>query len=289
MNKNSIPFDEYIPDECTDIEQNHKNIDKAILFQKTINNLFEAMKKAMLDEYNQIIHIGNVKKYIASWDTDEEYKWRVEFKVDTCLDWTFGLDIEQVEKERVMYTLFAQPDKYIDKFKPSASYLFWNYSVYIQDTDDDYKKQFEGKWIEASMINLIMKYPEIALYKHLNYVSDPFTYITLKGADEYIKEMRKKEQKEEKEIRKNNNKIIRFYKHRLRKCIVIDKGEDCIPRYDICVKEGDYEDKIVKDIIYKCTNRFKYNDRNSFHINFVYRLSESKYNELKKKDINKIK
>ena len=38
--KTNVPFDEYIPDECTDIEQNHKNIDKAILFQKTINNLF---------------------------------------------------------------------------------------------------------------------------------------------------------------------------------------------------------------------------------------------------------
>ena len=65
-NKNDILFDEYVPDESTDIETNHKNIDKALLFQKTINNLFEAMKKAMLDEYHQIIHIGNVKKFIAS-------------------------------------------------------------------------------------------------------------------------------------------------------------------------------------------------------------------------------
>ena len=188
-----------------------------------------------------------------------------------------------------MYTLYAQPDKYIDKFKPSASYLFWDNNVYTQDTDDNYKKQFEGKWIEASMINLIMKYPEIALYKHLNYVSDPFTYITLKGANEYIDEMRKEEQKEEREIRKNNNKIIKFYKHRLRKCVVIDNGEDCIPRYKIGVKEDDYKNKIINDIIHKCTKRFRDDNMNSFRIDFVYKLTESEYNELKKKDINKIK
>jgi hypothetical protein len=139
-----------------------------------MNDITENKKviKMIFEKLKQKNHIIEKEKFLDSYfifDKDDDSV--CHFHIKGCKGWKFGIWIFEKAKERESYIhFFAQYEKFIDKFKPSAS-------TYCESiTKDDFLEwendnSFYSFNLISNMITEIKKHPILSFYKDVSYAT----------------------------------------------------------------------------------------------------------------------
>lgn len=168
----------------------------------------------------------------------------VHFHIDETPGWKYGIWWEPVEDkdtgkpytDRVHCSIFAQYEEEIDKFKPSASMVCEELTLYFQ------YQSTSRLWAFADDIKFIRDEPYLAFYREMHYTDFNREYISREEARTYY-ELHRAERKLEAEVKEANDKdilstICQILKEDLEAgiCFIQDRSESWSPRYEIIVK-----------------------------------------------------
>lgn len=173
----------------------------------------------------------------------------VHFHISETPGWKYGIWWEPVEDkdtgkpytDRVHCSIFAQYEEEIDKFKPSASMVCEELTLYFQYPSTS------RLWAFADDIKFIRDEPYLAFYREMHYTDFNREYISREEARTYY-ELHMMERKLEAEVKEANDKdilstICEILKEDLEAgiCFIQDHSESWSPRYEIIVKNLDDE------------------------------------------------
>lgn len=168
----------------------------------------------------------------------------VHFHISETPGWKYGIWWEPIEDadtgkpytDRVHCSIFAQYEEEIDKFKPSASMVCEELTLYFQYPSTS------RLWAFADDIKFIRDEPYLAFYREMHYTDFNRQYISREEARTYY-ELHKAERKLEAEVKEANDKdilstICQILKEDLEagNCFIQDRSESWSPRYEIIVK-----------------------------------------------------
>ena len=174
----------------------------------------------------------------------------VHFHVEEAPGWLFGLWWSSEEnkdagegvyyKDRVGFEFFAQYEDEIDKFKPTAS---------IWEKDGTYwpdKEHNDWDLLDcAKIVKFIIEHPYLAWYREMYYTNFNYEYIPEDFAKEQYRQYILKKD-EEKRIKMINDKAmldaLKYIAGPMIEdgtAIILDNGDSCSPRYELCVLNKD--------------------------------------------------
>lgn len=162
----------------------------------------------------------------------------VHFKLKECPGWLFAI-WWKVEKKKISGIFFTQYEIDIDKFKPTTSVIKHDVNI--------------GDYYEINAtLRFIHDEPELAWYRSLNMLDFNTTHVTRKKAKfDYKKhvEYHYKSIAVEKEY---NDAMIKYaienFAPLYNKLKIIDRGENVLPRFMICVNVDGLEKGYFYDI-----------------------------------------
>ena len=181
----------------------------------------------------------------------------VHFKLKETPDWLYGIwwniPKKYYAKEKRKMVLpkfveghfFAQYEKNIDKFKPSASTIQCEFSIV---PNDNHCSLYEV----AKNIEFIIKEPYLAFCRDYCYNDYNHEYLSRNKAKRIYKKWCKEENNYIKWNKILNDRFIKFVKNMLKEEIesdnafIVDMGENCSPRYEIFVKSSYYPNLTIE-------------------------------------------
>lgn len=211
-----------------------KTFEKTI--KKDINVTFD--KVEYLDGYfifgmgnNSVVHFKLKEtpgwKYGIWWDIPEKY-YDKESKKRVLPDYVKG-------------AFFAQYEENIDKFKPSASTISCDFTL-VPGESHSYLFEISRN------IKFIMNEPYLAFCRDACYNDYNHEYLSRRKAKKIYKNWRKEKETKVKWTKVLDNKFINFVKKMFNEefkngnILIVDTGENCSPRYELCAKHSYYSD-----------------------------------------------
>lgn len=196
------------------------------------------------------------------------------FKIEECPGWLFGIwlihdEDKYNETNATKFSFFAQYEKFIDKFKPAASMISEDGSVY--DTDDG-KTHVNNDWKIIDNIEYIQEHPYLAIWRDIAFVDYNTTYISEKVAKRKVLKDLKDDIKYEKwqnkldeKCKKQGKKVIKSFSNKITSVVIIDRGDGWSPRYvyDCSFAIGTKVDDIreiayqINEVLYKTLTRIR--------------------------------
>lgn len=191
--------------------------------------------------------------------SDDHNMWH--FRLKECPGWLFGvwLDDGDFDKESVgMYLLsvFAQPENYIDKFKPTASQVMGEYRKLKKGLKKGTSfSNWELKsWTE--IIRYVKDNPYLAWYRHVNYTDYNFEYVSPEQAKKDFQNAEKERLEHEEKQEKQYQEEYAFIKNILDKSGIKYKildgrkgGGLSIPRYWVLIEDPNIDKKGFYDFL----------------------------------------
>lgn len=256
-------------------------------YADTFKKCAELFFRAVNDNYvmeDGPVHFSDIEYldgyYIFGFGTNSV----VHFHIDECPGWKFGIwwSTPEEGKPYVSGEFFAQFEEAIDKFKPSASEICRNISIYPDES-------FESSvWSVSKEIRFIRNEPTLAFcrtYCGWDYNTE---YHTREEAEGEYREYREREENKYHYTSLVDKKILKFVEEKVlpmfRNARIEDMGEGYHPRYDIVAPlkdntdvvnepgwygwfENDYEDrqKVMAEFNALIEEGKKYGDQYGFY------------------------
>lgn len=242
--------------------------------KKDFRKIYKLFKKELANEHIEITDAFGCDGYLIEGDY-----YRIEFSIKGLEWFRFGLwfaeesDFEICEDDADLYYrvyIFSQPTNYIDKFKPFASRLVIEESIYKPDLKKNSLKYETIKF--ARFVKEIKKHPYIAWYKHSKCGWFEFEYLSpIKCFLEYqkVEYLRKRNERLQTKLTKEERKWIERKLKEYNFDYKIVKHENCFPEYDVIVKDTtvkkkefcawltEEEEKEFRDILEKYKRKYK--------------------------------
>lgn len=190
--------------------------------------------------------------------SDDHKMWH--FKLEECPDWLFGvwlddgqeMDDEFCSDKFYLLRVFAQPENYIDKFKPTASNVVKEYHIFKEDMEK-YKEFSDWDLIYwTEIFRYVKDQPYLAWYRHMHYVDYNLKYISPEKAKKDFenteKERLEHEEKQEKQYQEEYAYIKGILEKTGLKYKIADDNVDgikCIPRYHAIIEDPSIKTKGV--------------------------------------------
>ena len=180
------------------------------------------------------------------------------FRLKECPSWLFGvwvtdgnkMDDEYCSDEAYLLDVFAQPEMYIDKFKPTASEILGEHQIYKKDLRD-FKEfhEWDLKWW-TRVFRYVRDQPYLAWYRHEHYTDYNLEYISPEQAKKDFENAEKErleyEEKQEKQYQEEYVYIKGILEKTGLKYKIIDEnknGYECIPRYHVVIEDPSVKTK----------------------------------------------
>lgn len=182
--------------------------------------------------------------------SNDHKMWHLKLK--ECPDWLFGVWIddgadmpgEYCDDEAYLLRVFAQPENYIDKFKPTASQILGQYYVYKRGLHkrDELSERNIKRCVQV--FEYVKEQPYLAWYRHEHYIDYNLEYISPEKAKEDFEKAEKErleyEAKQEKQYQEEYVYIESILEKSGLKYKIIDANKDgslCNPRYHVVIED----------------------------------------------------
>ena len=203
--------------------------------KKHCNEIIEFIRHSLKEEKFKIKEEFFVDGYLIDGD---HYIWHV--LLEDCPEWRFGVWID-IDDDNYVVSIFAQPINYIDKFKPSASNVLKEWTVYdVKELDNWDKKQ------ALAVFKYVKEQPYLAWYRNMHYVDYNLEYVSPQQAKADYEECEKLRLLEEKIYKKLDEAEVKWMKNKaeslgLKYKITTDR--DCSPRHEMVIEDPNMSEK----------------------------------------------
>ena len=204
--------------------------------KKDCYEIVRFIRKALKKDKFKIEEEFFVDGYLVEGD---HYIWHIKLK--QCPDWKFGVWIDPDEDNEYLVSIFAQPVHYIDKFKPSASIILYDWRINKGNIGS------EDEWDEKDVLKVfryVREQPYLAWYRDAHYVDYNLEYVSpeeakadFEKAEEYrllCEKINKELDDLEVEWMKNKVESLGF-KYR------ITSDDYCYPRHTLLIEDPNIE------------------------------------------------
>ena len=156
----------------------------------------------------------------------------VHFHINKCPGWKFGIWWDEIGEEAKPYyngTFFAQYENAIDKFKPSASEIKTNITIYPKGEDSIFET--------SETIEFIEKEPYLAFCRDYCFMNYNFRYLSRREAKKIFWNYKREKAAEDKYTKKFDAIVLNWVRKYILPMFtdaeIIDMGENWSPRYDV--------------------------------------------------------
>ena len=156
----------------------------------------------------------------------------VHFHINKCPGWKFGIWWDEVGEEAKPYyngEFFAQYEENIDKFKPTASEINTNITIYLEGEDSIFET--------SETIEFIEKEPYLAFCRDYCFMNYNFRYLSRREAKMIFWKYKREKAAEDKYTKKFDAIVLNWVRkhilHLFTDAEIIDMGENWSPRYDV--------------------------------------------------------
>lgn len=148
-----------------------RKLDRSKIYDKITDQILEAFKQDGHKPYD----VARLNGYFVITFGRHSV---VQFKLKDCKRWTFGIWFESDKDKypaKITASIFAQYDRFIDKFKPTAS-TFVSELVFLRKMSW-INKHNDWSFMLASF-GMIWKHPYLAIYRDIAYIDYNETYLS---------------------------------------------------------------------------------------------------------------
>ena len=205
---------------------------------------FKSYKKILEDNKFTITEEWYPDGYLIA---DDHKMWT--FKLKECPDWLFGIwadkEEESGDKNYYLIRVFAQPENYIDKFKPAASRIL--NEVVVGGKKSEWEKEEILK-----VFKYVRNNPYLAWYQDVHFTNYNLEYISPKTAKREFKKSereRKLRIKIEKRLDAEETAWIKNKLDEMGEKYKILTEENCYPRHTVLLEDKTVGKKVWANLI----------------------------------------
>ena len=156
----------------------------------------------------------------------------VHFHINKCPGWKFGIWWDEVGEEAKPYyngKFFTQYEDTIDKFKPTASEINTNITIYPKGEDSLFET--------SETIEFIEKEPYLAFCRDYCFMNYNFRYLSRRDAKKIFCKYKRQKAAEDKYTKKFDAIVLNWVREYIlpmfTDATIEDMGENWSPRYDV--------------------------------------------------------
>ena len=155
----------------------------------------------------------------------------VHFHINKCPGWKFGIWWNEVKEGDKYYTgeFFAQYEETIDKFKPTASEIKTNITIYPEGEDSIFET--------SETIEFIEKEPYLAFCRDYCFMNYNFRYLSRREAKKIFWKYKRQKATEDKYTKKFDAIVLNWVRKYILPMFtdaeIKDMGDGWHPRYDV--------------------------------------------------------